>query len=182
MNEFDGITLDKTSNEYLALIGQPKRTPLQVMTHLTTTSTQALAANTITQITGLNATITPSSTTKRVRITVRWNGEHGITPNESIFGIQRGTTDIGSPAAAGTRNTGIAIVAIGYGAGVNDDSTPESCFYTYIDSPSTAAATTYSATIRNNTAQTLYNQRTVTDSDLPYMERLTSTIILEEIN
>ena len=154
----------------------------QVQTHITTTSTQALTANTIHQITGLSATITPSSTGKRIKITVRWNGEFSSIPHSGVFGLQRGSTDIGSAAAAGTRNFGMAIVAVGFSEGVNDDSTPESCFYSYIDSPATTSAVTYSATIRHITTQTLYNQRTVADNDGVGFERLTSTIILEEIN
>ena len=152
-----------------------------VQTHLTTTSSQSNTANVRTNISGLNATITPSTTSKRIKITIRWNGEHsgGVNYNQ-LFGIKRDTTDIGNPAAAGSRPVGMAIIAVNY---LNDaTSTPDSATYTYIDSPATTSATTYHATYLNVNSGTLYNQRTVADSDNASYERLTSNIILEEID
>ena len=152
-----------------------------VQTHLTTTSSQSITANTRTNISGLNATITPSTTSKRIKITIRWNGEHsgGVNYNQ-LFGIKRDTTDIGNPAAAGSRPVGMAIIAVNYLSDAT--STPDSATYTYIDSPATTSATTYHATYLNKAAGTLYNQRTVADSDNTSYERLTSNIILEEID
>ena len=152
-----------------------------VQTHLNTTSSQSTSANTRTNISGLNATITPSTTSKRVKVTIRWNGEHsgGVNYNQ-LFGIKRDTTDIGNPAAAGSRPVGMAIIAVNY---LNDaTSTPDSATYTYIDSPATTSATTYHATYLNKVAANLYNQRTVNDTNNTDSERLTSNIILEEID
>ena len=152
-----------------------------VQTHLTTTSSQSNTANVRTNISGLNATITPSTTSKRIKITIRWNGEHSNNVNyNQVFGIKRDTTDIGNPAAAGVRPVGMAIVAVNYLSDAT--STPDSATYTYIDSPATTSATTYHATYLNKAAGTLYNQRTVTDGDNASYERLTSNIILEEID
>ena len=153
-----------------------------VQTHLNTASSQSVSANTRTNITGLNAAITPSTTSKRIKITIRWNGEHSNGANyNQLFGIKRDTTDIGNPAADGSRPIGIAIIAMGYWAS-DADSTAESAMYSYIDSPATTSATTYHATFINRTTGTLYNQRTVADSNGSGYERLTSTIILEEID
>ena len=153
-----------------------------VQTHLTTTSSQSITANTRANISGLNATITPSTTSKRIKITIRWNGEHSNSSNQNqVFGIKRDTTDIGNPAAAGSRSVGMAIVAQGFSA-YDADSTPDSATYTYIDSPATTSATTYHATFMQRTTGTLYNQRTVADSNAAGYERLTSNIILEEID
>ena len=152
-----------------------------VQTHLTTTSSQSITANTRANISGLNATITPSTTSKRIKITIRWNGEPSSSVNyNQVFGIKRDTTDIGNPAAAGVRPVGMAIVAVNYLSDAT--STPDSATYTYIDSPATTSATTYHATYLNKAAGTLYNQRTVTDGDNASYERLTSNIILEEID
>jgi hypothetical protein len=153
-----------------------------VQTHLTTTSSQSNTANVRTNISGLNATITPSTTSKRIKITIRWNGEHSNSSNyNQLFGIKRDTTDVGNPAAAGSRSVGMAIFAQGF-TGADADSTPDSATYTYIDSPATTSATTYHATYLNVNSGTLYNQRTVADSDNASYERLTSNIILEEID
>ena len=152
-----------------------------VQTHLTTTSSQSITANTRANISGLNATITPSTTSKRIKITIRWNGEYSSTINhDTVFGIKRDTTDIGNPSADGSRPIGIAIVAVNY---LQDStSTPDSVVYSYIDSPATTSATTYHATYLNKVAANLYNQRTVNDTNNTDSERLTSNIILEEID
>ena len=153
-----------------------------VQTHLTTTSSQSNTANVRTNISGLNATITPSTTSKRIKITIRWNGEYSSTINhDTVFGIKRDTTDIGNPAADGSRSVGMAIVAMGYWS-ADADSTAESAMYIYIDSPATTSATTYHATLMQRITGTLYNQRTVADSSGAGYERLTSNIILEEID
>jgi hypothetical protein len=153
-----------------------------VQTHLNTTSSQSITASTRANISGLNATITPSTTSKRIKVTVRWNGEYSSTINyDTVFGIKRDTTDVGNPAAAGSRSVGIAIISQGYWA-ADADSTPDSVMYSYIDSPATTSAITYHATFMQKTTGTLYNQRTVGDGNSTAFERLTSTIILEEID
>ena len=153
-----------------------------VQTHLITTSSQSNTANTRTNISGLNATITPSTTSKRIKVTVHWCGEHSNSANHNqLFGIKRDTTDVGNPATAGSRPIGIATIAQGYPV-ADATSTPDTAMYSYIDSPATTSATTYHATYLNVNAGTLYNQRSVNDSNNTSHERLTSTIILEEID
>lgn len=152
-----------------------------VQTHVITASSQASSSNVITNITGLSATITPSTSSKKVKITVRWSGEFStIGMYESMYGIRRGSTVIGNPAAAGSRQVGMAPVAITFHS--NASTTQDSAFYVYIDSPSTTSATTYYATHANVNAGTLYNNRTVEDADSTGRERLTSSIILEEVD
>lgn len=151
-----------------------------VQTHVITTSSQSLVALTVTNVTNLNATITPTAGTK-ILVTVRWNGEGShVSSQQVVHGIRRDTTIVGNPAAADSRHIGMSIVAQGY-YDSNSDSTPESCFYQYLDSPSTGSAITYHATISSLNAQTLYNNRTVGDADATGTERLTSTITLQEV-
>lgn len=153
-----------------------------VQTHLNTTSSQSISADTVTNITDLNATITPSSTNSKVRITVRWSGESSNLNNyDCAFGIKRGSTIIGNPASAGNRIVGIASTLNNYHGG-DSVSTPDGVMYEYLDSPGTTSATTYYATIRNRYAVTLVNQSSYnTTTDNIAFERLTSTITLEEI-
>ena len=172
------VTVTNTKVTFNKTIVAPVTT---VQTHLNTASSQSNSANTRTNISGLNATITPSTTSKRIKITIRWNGEHSNNVNyNQVFGIKRDTTDIGNPAAAGVRPVGMAIVAVNYLSDAT--STPDSATYTYIDSPATTSATTYHATYLNKVAANLYNQRTVNDTNNTDSERLTSNIILEEID
>ena len=153
-----------------------------VQTHVIVASSQSISANTITNITNLNATITPTAGTK-ILITVRWNGESSSTSmHEQLYGIHRDTTVIGNPDAASSRPVMMAQSASGYSDnGANAASTCDSVFYQYLDSPSTGSAITYHATIRQIRAVTLYNNRTVNDADDANCERLTSTITLQEV-
>jgi len=153
----------------------------QVQTHLVTTSSQSISVGTRTNITGLNATITPSTTSKRIKVSVRWAGEYSnASPWEACYGIRRDSTDIGNPATAGSRHVGIASQSNNHSA--DSTTTPDSSIYSYIDSPSTTSAITYHATFLQRFAGTLYNQRTVSDTDSISRERLTSSITLEEID
>jgi len=159
--------------------GSSNQAPVQ--THLTTTSSQVLLRGVRVDLVGLTATITPSTSTKRIKISVRWNGEGtSVFSQESVFGIRRNGVDIGNPAKAGLRTSGIATLAQGYWG--NAASTADSCTYEYIDSPAANTPLTYTATIVSQYSQTLYNQRTASDSNRGIQERITSTITLEEID
>jgi hypothetical protein len=153
-----------------------------VQTHVTTTSSQSITATVRANISGLNASITPSSTSSKIRVTVRWNGESSYVAlvADSVFGIKRGSTDVGNPAAAGSRPVGISVGSQGHYTS-DAAASADSAMYEYIDSPSSTSAITYYATFLAAASQTLYNQRTVSDTNGINYERTTSTITLEEI-
>ena len=151
-----------------------------VQTHVTATSSQALAADTRVNITGLAATITPKYTTSKIMVEVRWCGEPSSAPHEILLGIRRGGVDIGNPPDTGARATAITSLAMGF-YNLDSDSTMDNSFYTYLDSPNTTDAIVYTATVLPNASVTLYNNRTVTDSDVASYERLTSSITLTEV-
>ena len=153
-----------------------------VQTHSITASSQALTADTTTNMTGLNATITPSTTSKRIKVSVRWAGEFSVDSHNCVFGIKRGSTAVGNPAAAGLRSVGITVMAINFYS-VNNDSTPETAIYSYVDSPATTSATTYHATVTHQSSATMYhNQTKDATSNNDSRERLTSSITLEEVD
>ncbi|MDA9550201.1 hypothetical protein N9Q02_00825 [bacterium] len=152
-----------------------------VQTHVITTSSQSVSSMTITDITGLTATITPKFTSSKIMVDVRWSGEGSAADNyEVLFGIRRNGTDIGNPAAAGNRQVGMAQINMGYHS-ADSNSTPDSCIYSYLDSPSSTSQLTYTATVISNPATTLYNNRTVSNNDSASFERLTSSITLTEV-
>jgi len=155
---------------------------LQVkQTYVNTTSSQSLSNSAFTNITGLEVSITPSSTSNKILIFVEWCGEHSEdNPHNNLFGIKRNSTDIGLPSSYGSRQPGIAPINISFGS--NADSTPENATYNFLDSPNTTSSITYRATIFcQGSGQTLYNNRTVSDSDVIDYERLTSSITVMEI-
>jgi len=155
--------------------GASNQAPVQ--THLNTASSQSLLADVRADIVGLAATITPSSATKRIKVSVRWHGESdNLASPAAVFGMRRNGVDIGIPAPAGYRLLGMATISNGYWA------TPDTCHYEYIDSPSSVSPLTYTATILGKTAQILYNQRTFADNNFGAVARVTSTIIIEEVD
>ena len=162
----------------------PAGSILQVQeTHLTTTDSQALTQNTRVVVSNLTVNITPKISTSDMLVFVRWNGEFSTTTNYNhSFGIRRDSTDIGNPAAAGSRPTGIAIVLQNFWS--NDaNSTPDGVMYHFLDTtrPSGTSQITYKATIYPGATGTNYNQMTAADSDSVDYERLTSTITVMEV-
>ena len=155
-----------------------------VETYSITPSSQSLGnSGTTTNMTGLSATITPSTTSKRIKVSVRWAGEFSVDSHNCVFGIKRGSTAVGNPAAAGLRSIGITVIAINFYS-VNNDSTPETAIYSYVDSPATTSATTYYATVTiGDSGKTVYhNQTKDSTTNGISRERLTSSITLEEVD
>ena len=179
----NGTIVNADINASAAIVGT-KLTALTylhtVQTHVIVASSQSISAATVTNITNLNATITPTAGTK-ILVTVRWNGEGSSSNNyDTVFGVRRDSTIVGNPDADGSRVVGMAIISQGHSA-TNTSDTPDSSFYQYLDSPTTGSAITYHATIRHRLALTIYNNRTVNDVNATDYERLTSTITLQEV-
>ena len=152
-----------------------------IQTHNVTGVSQSLTANTIANITNLSAAITPTATSSKILVIVSWSGENSADLNQdTLLGLKRGTTVVGSPTSEGSRIPGIMPLSINYYL-VNRDSTPESCVYQYLDSPSTSSAVTYYATAECSGNTTLYSCRTVADSDSSTYDRTTTTMTLMEI-
>jgi hypothetical protein len=176
----NGVLVNKITSNGLTYRGTGS--VLQVVnTHYTTPTSQSLTANIDNNITGLEASITPASTSSKILIFVRWFGENGTDGQmwETMYGISRDGTAIGLPTATGAHTRGIHMAALSYGS-ANQDSTPETAFYNYLDSPSTTSAVTYRAYVRGTANQTLYTNRVVANTDATSYERGTSSIILME--
>jgi hypothetical protein len=149
----------------------------------TPTSVSIPASNTThTNIPDFFATITPKRTNSKIYITARWFGEfsvHGAIWN-TMFGIKRGETVIGlNPSNTGSGGQGISMAALSYHI-ADADSTPETMYLDYYDSPSSASALTYRIYASSVTATTLFTNRTVTAGSSGY-EWGRSTITLWEI-
>jgi len=157
---------------------------LQVkQTHLTTTSSQALSAETKAEISGLSVDITPVSSTSDMLVFVRWNGEFSTTTNYNcLFGVRRDSTDLGDPATSGNRTAGMAIISQGFFAD-DANSTPDSAYYSFLDTTRSSGTSqiTYKATIQSTPAQTLYNQTSAAATNTNDYELVTSNIMVMEV-
>ena len=164
----------------------PAGSVLQVVnTYLTTTGSISVPASvsTYTDVTGIAATITPTSSSSRILVFARWFGEfdaQSATYN-TMWSLKRNGTVIGLPPQPGSVSLGIHMAAISFFD--NDaDSTPETVYFDYCDTPNSTSALTYQVVVSAaGTSSTLYINRNVGNSTASGYERGTSSITLMEI-
>ena len=163
----------------------PTGSVLQVQsTFYNTTFTQSISANTDTEISNISVNITPSSTSNKIMIFGRLFSEYstGNAHNVGYF-FRRGSTKIGGGVASGNRPSIMATHGTNYIQSGNYDagSTPETINMFHIDSPSSVSQQTYTIGYRQESAGTLYVNRTLQDNDASSRERGSSEIIVMEI-
>jgi hypothetical protein len=146
------------------------------------TDTFTTTATTYTEVTGLTATITPSSTSSKILVTVSLVGQRSAANNQvghaSVF---RGSTNLVDASSPSSR---IPSFTSGLQMGdTNGDVNLEVYSYTYLDSPSTTSATTYGVRVRvvSGSPETFYVNRTESDTDGAARGRGVSTITVMEI-
>ena len=155
---------------------------LQVQsTTLDTRFSQSIPNATNTAITNFQVSITPSSTSSKILLTASWMGEYGNSDAvySTMWFFYRDSTKLGH-TQTGSRSCGIQTGALSYWT-TNADSTPESMYMQYIDSPSTTSAITYKVGLYGDRAHTLWTNGTVTDTNNASFERGLSSIIAMEI-
>jgi hypothetical protein len=139
-----------------------------------------LASNAADSTSHVSASITPSSTSSKILIQVCVFYEGSTAAQEYLWDVYRDSTKLGSPKV-GNRGGGIASTSINH-INADQDSTPETRFYQFVDSPSSTSAITYAASYNtSSTSGSLHLNRTVTDTDSVSFERGVSSIILQEI-
>ena len=151
---------------------------LQVVS-TTKTDTFTTSSSSFTDITGLSATITPSSTSSKILITLSVSiGGTASNYHGNTIKLVRGSTDINIGDASGSRTRAT------FGANNHSDYTPTNTqSSTFLDSPSTTSSTTYKAQgAATQASATLYiNRWGDNDNDQAQRQRLTSSITLMEI-
>jgi hypothetical protein len=137
-------------------------------------------STTFQDITGLAATITPTSSSSKILVQVNIN----ISGTERYHGARllRGSTLIGEGDTSSNRSS------VSISSGSNQDE-PTNLYvmrnssFSFLDSPSTTSATTYKvqAVSTQTTGATTYVNRAPTDGDASWAHRGSSTITLTEI-
>lgn len=146
---------------------------LQVI-QTTKTDTFSTTSGSLTDITGMSVSITPSSSTSNVLITFTL-GQVAVNSSASVgIALLRGSTVIGAGATAGNR-----ILTSSGGLLTTDRGTSQT--FTFVDTPATTSATTYKLQIYVNGGNTVYVNRSATDTDSTTYTRTASTIIAMEI-
>ena len=141
-----------------------------VNTHVTATSSVSMNGNEFTNISVLNTSITPSSSSSKILVSMYMMGEG--TDNDSNYAI-RIERDI-TGGTTGTRLGGVdsgnrlgcfQMLTEGHDSGNTGTTTTYMQFSNYLDSPNTTSACTYKCYIRNSSNSTWYVNRTKDDPD-----------------
>ncbi len=153
-----------------------------VSTTKTDTFSASMTANSEADITGLSVTLTPSSASSKVFVVFNTGGARGT--NVPLFNVRlyRDSTEIGSGAAAGSRET----VFMGGYTGATDINSNMFLSGNYLDSPASTSALTYKLKVVNPdptaATYTFYVNRTGTDSNSSEYVRFSSTITAFEVS
>jgi len=141
-----------------------------VLQVVSTTKTDAFstASGTFVDITGLSATITPTSTSSKVLIKIDFTISSSDVSGLNTFNLVRDSTNIAQPSGSATFQGSF----LGYLQN-SDNILPMS--YSFLDSPSSTSATTYKIQMKTNSGTQYINRRLSTDC------ASTSTITVMEI-
>ena len=150
---------------------------LQVVQTVKTDFFSTTSSNgTYVDITGLTASITPSSSSNKILVMVSITG--GSTNWANQYQLLRGSTvlglgdDIGSNRSRSTFSSHNAVEAT--------DSTNTSS-YTYLDSPSSTSSTTYKIQLSHRSSGTAWINRPSNTADYDWIFSGSSTITLQEV-
>lgn len=151
---------------------------LQVVTTTKTdTFSSAINATWSANVTGLTATITPSSTSSLILVTGTVNTGESLNAAYAPIRIMRGSTAIGIGATAGSR-TPVTSAPLNTADGAGISALP----FTFIDSPATTSATTYAIQVYMFGNGTVYVNRSKLDTDTAAYFRPVSNITVMEIS
>jgi len=173
------LTLPAVTGTILTNNTLPAGTVLQVVTATKTDTTSFAGTNTWFNISGVSASITPSSSSSRILVlcVTMYSATSGY--NAVNFAVARnGTrTPIGDTAGSARVSAFWGSDDV-YGAGANADQT----IIMYVDSPATTSSVTYQLQGNNaRDSETIYINREANDADNAQTTRGVSTITLMEI-
>ena len=167
---------DGTSAQWVSAIGGSLSGNVIQVVSTTKTDTFSTSSLSAVDITGLTASITPNSTSNKILVlaTVTVGSLDG-TVGAFVF-LSRGGTLINIGDASGSRSR---VTSEGLGTNTAD---VESLSVNYLDSPATTSSVTYAIQAASNVSgQTIYINRSRSDTDNSGYARATSTITLMEV-
>jgi len=140
-----------------------------------TTNTAAFTTTSTSYVTLMTVSITPSSASNKVLITFGTNGGTNGDVMHGYVAIFRGATQLFLADTAGSRRSATSVI---------NTATQEQRYYggTFLDSPATTSATSYTIQVLSSNGSTLYINRSARDTDLlAYDGRTVSSITVMEI-
>jgi len=141
----------------------------------TKTDTFTTSSTSLTSITGLSVSITPTSSSSKVFVTLTIGQTDSSITDIITFDVTRAGTAIGVGDSAGSRTqAGISVVN-------SAQTRPLSAVWSYLDSPATTSATTYQARCQSS-GGTVYVNRNFADTNNAAYARTVSTITVMEVS
>lgn len=151
-----------------------------VSTTKTDTFSASVAAGASSAVTGLSATITPSSTDSKILVIANVVGATSDGPyGYAVFNLKRDSTAIAQPASPGSR-----IPVTTYNLSISGATVLQGGAAHHLDSPATTSSVTYSVDVVNTsgTTATLYVNRGDSDTDASTRRRTVSSITVMEVS
>jgi len=152
---------------------------LQVVQTLKTDS-YSEADNNFNDITGMTASITPSSSSSKVLVKINLNFG-GQDNGYYVFKLLRGTTHIGVSTAVSLSNQINGTFIGSTGNGDNSYYKMFNAYYEILDTPSTTSATTYKIQVFSHNSRHFRLNRPYNNDNYDYIQGGTSTITLMEV-
>jgi len=156
----------------------PAGSVLQVVS-VTKTDIYALNSTTFTDIPGVSATITPTSTSSKIWVSVTASVSINDNNERSYLRLMRGSDVINVGDAEGNR-TRASFQGYGQTSNGSQKYAPESAGLTFLDSPASATSLTYTVQLRGSSGF-VYINRNGNDGNLTIQARVPSTITLMEV-
>lgn len=152
----------------------PTGSVLQVV-QVIKTDTYSMSSTGWANVTGLSASITPSSTSNKILIlsSLSCSGTGGLSGFLMKFTRNGSDIFIGDSAGSRARVTWECITS--------DNNVGQTGSYAYLDSPSSTSSVTYNLQIRSSDGPAIYINRSAADPDASSRARGASSIILLEI-
>ena len=149
---------------------------LQVVSTTKTDTFSTSALTTWTDITGLSASITPSSTSSKILV---YSNVSGTLYQPGVIAVHlrlmRDSSAIAVGDAAGSRNR------VSFGNVITSTDSIATATGSFLDSPATTASVTYKVQIWLSNTTATYINRTSNDADNGASQRSASTIVLMEV-
>jgi hypothetical protein len=162
-----------TATGKLVSSSMPTGSVLQVVS-TTKTDTFSMSSTTFSDVTGLSVSITPSNASNKILVISSLNW--GSSANDiNTTRLLRDSTVISAGATASNRSLGFA------GMRTASADNIETVSVTFLDSPATTSSVTYKIQVRIGSGDTIYVNRTATDTDVSAFPRLVSSITVMEI-
>ena len=168
-----GIPSGYTSGQVVQAVPVPKGI-IQVQSTFKS-DTFTMSSATFSDVTGLTVSITPTSASNKIYIVATVSTSQTVGTNNGFLRLARGGTGIALGDATGTRKPSTTTIDSPNGEfGVFST-------LSFLDSPATTSATTYSVQISANGASAVFVNRSSTFSDYSGYATTSSTITVFEV-